>query len=59
MSKDGPSVRVRMNEEMINAVDLAVKMGAAMNRSDFIRHAVSDKLEKLSILSEMKKKLKE
>ena len=59
MPKEGPSVRVRMNEEMIKGVDRAVKMGAAMNRSDFIRHAVSDKLEKLSILSEMKDKLKE
>lgn len=59
MPRDGPSVRVRMNQAMINAVDLAVKMGAAMNRSDFIRHAVSDKLEKLSILTDMKGKLNE
>ena len=43
-----------MNEEMINAVDRAVKIGAAMNRSDFIRHAVSEKLEKLSILKDSK-----
>ena len=50
MPKDGPSVRVRMNEQMINAIDIAVDMGVAMNRSDFIRHAVSEKLEKLSIL---------
>lgn len=56
MSKDGPIARVRMNEEMLKGIDIAVKMGAAMNRSDFIRHAVSDKLEKLSILTEMKEK---
>ena len=46
-----------MSTEMIEAVDLAVKIGAAMNRSDFIRAAVSEKLEKLSVLEEMKKKL--
>ncbi len=39
-----------MNEEMIKGIDIAVNMGAAMNRSDFIRHAVSEKLERLSIL---------
>ena len=46
--------RIRMNEEMINAVDRAVKIGSAMNRSDFIRHAVSEKLERLSILKDLK-----
>ena len=50
MSKDGPIARVRMNEEMLKAIDTAIKMGAAMNRSDFIRHAVSEKLERLSLL---------
>jgi len=50
MSKEGPVARVRMNKEMLKAIDVAVKMGAAMNRSDFIRHAVSEKLERLSIL---------
>jgi len=50
MSKEGPVARVRMNEEMYNAIDIAIKMGVAMNRSDFIRHAVSEKLERLSIL---------
>ena len=50
MSKEGPVARVRMNKEMLKAIDVAVKMGAAMNRSDFIRHAVSNELEKLSIL---------
>lgn len=57
MSKEELSVRVRMSKEMIEALDLAVKMGAAMNRSDFIRAAVSEKLEKLSVLAEMKRKL--
>jgi len=52
MSKDGPVARVRMNEEMLKAIDRAIEMGVAMNRSDFIRHAVSEKLERLSILKE-------
>ena len=57
MPKEELSVRVRMNKEMIEALDLAVKMGVAMNRSDFIRAAVSEKLEKLSVFAEMKKKV--
>ena len=59
MPKDGPIARVRMNKEMLKAIDIAIKMGVAMNRSDFIRHAVSEKLEKLSILTDMKGKLNE
>jgi len=47
-----------MSKEMLEALDLAIKMEAAMNRSDFIRAAVSEKLEKLSVLEEMKKKLR-
>jgi len=58
MPKEELSVRVRMSKEMIEALDLAIKIGAAMNRSDFIRAAVSEKLEKLSVLEEMKKKLR-
>ena len=58
MPREELSVRVRMSREMIEALDLAIKMGAAMNRSDFIRAAVSEKLEKLSVLEEMKKKLR-
>jgi len=52
-------MRVRMSKEMIEALDLAVKMVATMNRSDFIRAAVSEKLEKLSVLAEMERKLGE
>jgi len=58
MPKEELSVRVRMSKEMLEALDLAIKMEAAMNRSDFIRAAVSEKLEKLSVLEEMKKKLR-
>jgi len=58
MTGEELSVRVRMSQEMIQALDLAVKMGAAMNRSDLIRAAVSEKLERLSVFEEMKKRLR-
>lgn len=54
MARDDLSVRVRMSKEMIMALDIAVDLGVAMNRSDLIRAAVSEKLEKLSIYEEMK-----
>ena len=58
MAREELSVRVRMSREMIEALDLAVKIGAGMNRSDLIRAAVSEKLERLSIFEEMKKGLR-
>lgn len=58
MTREELSVRVRMNREMIEALDLAVKIGVAMNRSDLIRAAVSEKLERLSVFEEMKKRLR-
>lgn len=56
MAREELSVRVRMSREMIEALDLAVEIGAAMNRSDLIRAAVSEKLERLSIFEEMKER---
>jgi len=45
---------------MIKAIDLAIKIGAANNRSDFIRAAISEKLQALGVfqqlLEEMEKK---
>lgn len=58
MTREELSVKVRMSREMIEAVDLAVKMGVGMNRSDLIRAAVSEKLERLSVYEEMKKRLR-
>jgi Arc/MetJ-type ribon-helix-helix transcriptional regulator len=58
MTREELSVKVRMGREMIEAVDLAVKMGVGMNRSDLIRAAVSEKLERLSVYEEMKKRLR-
>jgi len=47
-----------MSKEMIEALDLAIKMGTAMNRSDLIRAAVSEKLERLSVFEEIKRKIR-
>ena len=47
-----------MSKEMLEALDLAIRMGAAMNRSDMIRAAVSEKLERLSVFEEIKRKLR-
>ena len=58
MSKEELSVKVRMSKEMIEALDIAVNMGAAMNRSDLVRAAVSEKLERLSVFEEMKKRIR-
>ena len=58
MSKEELSVKVRMSKEMIEALDIAVGMGAAMNRSDLIRAAVSEKLERLTVFEEMKKRIR-
>lgn len=54
MAREDLSVRIRMSKEMIEALDIAVELGVAMNRSDLIRAAVSEKLERLSIYEEMK-----
>lgn len=56
MGREELSVRVRMSREMIEALDMAVKIGAGMNRSGLIRAAVSEKLERLSVFEETKKR---
>ena len=58
MVRDELSVRVRMSREMIEALDLAIGLGVAMNRSDLIRAAVSEKLERLKIYEEIKNQRK-
>jgi len=40
---------------MIKAIDLAVEIGAANNRSDFIRAAIVEKLQVLSIFQTLLK----
>ena len=54
MAREDLSVRIRMSKEMIKALDIAVDLGVAMNRSDLIHAAVSEKLERLSVFEEMR-----
>jgi len=41
---------------MIDGIDIAIELGVATNRTEFIRMAISDKLKELSIIEEMKKR---
>ena len=52
-----PELRVRISKEMVEAIDLAVKLGAANNRSDFVRAAIKEALERLGVYELMKQKL--
>jgi Arc/MetJ-type ribon-helix-helix transcriptional regulator len=52
----GRQIPVQFTDEMLEAIDIAISIGAAANRSDFIRAAVSEKLTSLSVYSEMKKR---
>ena len=52
----GRQVPVQFTDEMLEAIDIAISIGAAANRSDFIRASVSEKLTSLSVYSEMKKR---
>ena len=52
----GRQIPVQFTDEMLEAIDIAISIGAAANRSDFIRAAVSEKLTNLSVYSEMKKR---
>ena len=52
----GRQIPVQFTDEMLEAIDIAISIGAAANRSDFIRAAVSGKLANLSVYSEMKKR---
>ncbi len=50
------SINMRFPEPMLEAIDLAVEIGQASNRSDFIRHAVATALKELTVTTEMKKR---
>lgn len=52
----GRQIPVQFTDEMLEAIDVAIAIGAGANRSDFIRAAVSEKLTNLSVYSEMKKR---
>jgi len=49
MSKSVRQLNIRLSEKMIKAIDVALEIGVANNRSDFIRAAISQKLETLNI----------
>ena len=49
-------VRLKISEQMLEAIDLAIEIGQASNRSEFIRIAVSNQLRELTITAEMKKR---
>ena len=50
------AIQMKFSEEMLEAMDIAVKIGQAVNRSDFIRRAVAEKLAELTVTTEMKKR---
>ena len=47
-----------LSKEMLNGIDRAVKLGYSMNRSDFIRASIGEKLKDLSILKDLNKNMK-
>ncbi len=49
-------LNIVISEEMLEGIDRAIELGYSMNRSDFIRAAISEKLKELSIIEEMKKR---
>jgi len=50
------TVQMKFSEEMLEAIDIAITIGQAVNRSDFIRRAVADKLAEITVTTEMKKR---
>ena len=49
-------IQIKFSEEMLEAIDYAIKIGQAINRSDFIRRSVTEKLAEITISTEMKKR---
>ena len=50
------SINMRFPKPMLEAVDLAIEIGQASNRSDFIRRSVAEKLAEITVTTEMKKR---
>ena len=57
MQKSQRQINVRLSSNMIKAIDLALKIGAANNRSDFIRAAISEKLQALGVFQQLLKEM--
>ena len=58
MPKSPRQINLRLSEKMIKAIDLAIEIGAANNRSDFIRAAIAEKLQDLSVFKTLLKEVK-
>ena len=59
MVKNDRQINLRINSKMIDAIDLALEIGAGNNRSDFIRAAIAEKLQGLEIFQKILKEMKE
>lgn len=58
MPKSDRQINIRISNAMIKAIDLAIRVGAANNRSDFIRAAIVEKLQTMGIFQELLKEMK-
>jgi len=50
------TITMRFPKPMLEAIDLAIEIGQAANRSDFIRRSVAEKLAEITVSAEMKKR---
>lgn len=49
-------VQIKLSQEMITGIERAIELGYTTSRSEFIRSCISQKLQELSIIEEMKKR---
>lgn len=47
-------VRLKIPGPMLEGIDLAIELGQAATRSDFIRMSIADRLKELTIVGELK-----
>ncbi len=50
------TMHIVVSNETLECIDRAVEIGHSMNRSDFVRTAIANTLNDLSIITEMKAK---
>lgn len=55
-SVDTTPIQIRLPNPMLEAIDLAIKIGQGSNRTDVIRTAIATYLKDLSVTTEMKKR---
>ena len=49
-----PTLHIKISKETEEGIERAVELGYSMNKSDFVRAAIGEKLKDLSIITEMK-----